>query len=335
MIGTAAAIVAGVAAASSAAGGIVNAVAAGKQGAAQESAAQTQVQFEREALDQQIKARADTLSKATSAAAMSPEEVKSINSILSTRGQALTAAQQAIQKQQEQLDQIDPTVKAAGKNLLQLLQGKAADTLAPMQTQLARQRAQLVSNLSSQLGPGYATSSAGIEALTRFDQQSSLAVSQAQQQALSTVASTYGGLFGAQQGGQNTITNQISNAFAQAQNATASVLGAEQNIANRQVGAVIGATNATPVNFAGPAQAQQSVINTAGNSNAGLAGVGGALSGLGAGVGQVSGQIASASMFKDGLSGGTNPFASSNVSQNFTTGNIFSQGQGPGLFKNG
>lgn len=99
-----------------------------------------------------------------------------------TRIQSLQDA--ALQRDKDLLASRDPAFIEAGHQALQLMQGKDAAVLAPFKSQRAMQRAQLVNSLQKQIGPGYANSSAGIEALTRFDQETDMMTSQLQQQTL-------------------------------------------------------------------------------------------------------------------------------------------------------
>jgi hypothetical protein len=64
------------------------------------------------------------------------------------------------------------------------MQGKSAAGLKPLQNQRAQQRQQLQASLASQLGPDYATSSQGQNALNQFDQQSADQMNNAQQAAI-------------------------------------------------------------------------------------------------------------------------------------------------------
>lgn len=102
--------------------------------------------------------------------------------------QQLAASQEAIhgqeaniQKQESLVSSIDPMLMEAGKQATQLLQGKAAPVLNQMKAQRADQRTQLLDNLRSQLGPGAETSTAGQQALQKFDMETSTQLNGAQQ----------------------------------------------------------------------------------------------------------------------------------------------------------
>lgn len=266
---TGAAIVGGVVLAGGVASSAIQSSAAGDAGAAQASAAQQQVKLAQDALQKQIEARASGISQAQAAARMSPEEIAQIKTLLQTRDQALGASLSSLQKQQAQIDAMSPATKAAGENLYNLMTGQSASILAPMQKQLSLQRQNLVSQLSSQMGPGFMTSSAGIQALTTFDNQASMTLNTAQQNAIQTVGAQYSQLQGLGQQGQQAITSGIQSAFTQAQTATGMAQQAYSQETSRETQATLGAMQANPINFMAPAEAQQSVTNTAGAPYAG------------------------------------------------------------------
>ena len=102
----------------------------------------------------------------------------------------LQVSERAVARQEKLIDAIDPALIEAGQQALQLLKGQEAATLAPLRRQRERQRAQLVGRLRQQLGAGFESSSAGIEALTRFDEQTSDVLAGAQQQTLGQLLGT-------------------------------------------------------------------------------------------------------------------------------------------------
>lgn len=98
--------------------------------------------------------------------------------------QALKLQEKNIARQEQLLASIDPTILEASQQALRLLRGETSSTLQPFQNQRAQQRQKLVDSLRQQLGPGAETSSAGRQALMRFDSESSQLFAGAQQQAL-------------------------------------------------------------------------------------------------------------------------------------------------------
>jgi hypothetical protein len=309
MITTAMAL-AGAGIASSLAGTVASADAAGNAGKAGLSAAQQQVQMSREALAAQVKARSEGIAQAQKAAGISPGEIDAISKIFADKESALSANLASINKQQSFLDAMDPQVKAAGSNLYNLLTGKSAEILKPIQTQLNFQRQGMMDQLASQMGPGFMTSSAGIEAMTKFDAQASLALNSAQMNAISTVGQQYGQLSGLQQQGQNAITGQTLSAYQQAQEANRSALAGYETVAGRETQATLGAMQANPLNPFGVPAAQGSVVGTAGGEYAGTGAFGQGLANIGAGAGQLGGQIAGYDMFSKMFAPKTAPTSS-------------------------
>lgn len=296
-VGTTAAVVGGAAlvgGAASVVGGAMTASATRDAGQAQADAARAGVALSQQALNEQIQFRADAISLAKSQSAMTPEEAASINNLLTTKSTALNASLSSISQQQDQVNAMAPDVKAAGSNLFNLLTGGAAATLAPIQALRDRQRNQLTNQLQSQMGPGFMTSSAGIEALTKFDESTAVTMSQAQQSAIQTIGSQYASLSGESMQGQSTITGQTGEAYGRATLADQTVLQADQSIAQRQVGATLGAESANPIGFSGPTQATQFASGSAGLPFGGQAAMGSTIAGVGGGVTGLGGTIISA-----------------------------------------
>lgn len=106
-------------------------------------------------------------------AEFSPEE-------LAQAERAIELNEKDIARKEELLASADPALIEAGKQALQLLQGEEAKTLDPIKRQRQEDRRKLEDKLRNQLGPGFATSTAGIQALNDFDAEtgSLLAVEQ-------------------------------------------------------------------------------------------------------------------------------------------------------------
>lgn len=94
-----------------------------------------------------------------------------------------------LSRQEQMISQLDPTIIEASQQALKLMRGEDASTLAPLKRQREMQRQKLLSSLREQLGPGAETSTMGIQALNRFDAETSNIFSGAQQQALSNLGS--------------------------------------------------------------------------------------------------------------------------------------------------
>lgn len=126
-------------------------------------------------------AAADAANKAASRAEElalpSPRELQALEGSL--RAQEITIA-----REQKLIEAVDPAIMEAGKQAYDMLQGKEAETLAPIRRQRERQKQQLRETLRRQLGPGFETSSAGIEAMSRFETETADLMAQTQQRAI-------------------------------------------------------------------------------------------------------------------------------------------------------
>lgn len=111
---------------------------------------------------------------------------------LATYDKALTSQETNLARQEKLISQIDPTVIEASQQALKLLRGEQSSTLGPLKQQRDLQRQKLVNSLREQLGPGAETSSAGMQALTKFDTETSNIFNGAQQQAIQNLGSTFG-----------------------------------------------------------------------------------------------------------------------------------------------
>lgn len=112
---------------------------------------------------------------------------------LAFREARLNSLTRDIARRQETLEQLVPEIQA-------LIGGREARTLAPLREQQSRERAQLEQRLRRQLGSGFATTTAGQQALREFERQSQLATTQAQAQTLgqlTQVRGAFGGTPGA------------------------------------------------------------------------------------------------------------------------------------------
>lgn len=193
----------------------------------------------------QLDEQRTTRAAATAAATPSLQELQQLQ-------QGITLNQTDIDRKQKLLASADPALIEAGNQALALLQGKEAANLDPLKNQRAEGRTALQAQLRQQLGSGYATSSAGIEALRKYDESTSNALQTAQQQSLNS-------LLGITQGteSQGSLQSNISNSAALSQ--------ARGAINTRQVAAI----NGTPITMAGAQFAGDllSAQNNAANMN--------------------------------------------------------------------
>ncbi len=152
---------------------------------------------------------------------------------------ALGAQDRQISRQEEMVKQIDPTVLEASNQALKLLRGESSSTLAPIQNQRGQQRQKLLDTLRSQLGPGAETSTAGIQALTRFDSETNNLLSGQQQSALQGLGNTFNQFSGYGQQLNQSIGQygQLTGARAGLQGNYASLLNSAANPLQQTAGA--------------------------------------------------------------------------------------------------
>jgi hypothetical protein len=97
-----------------------------------------------------------------------------------------------LSRQEQMIANLDPTIIEAAQQALKLMRGETSSTLAPLQRQRDMQRQKLLSSLREQLGPGAETSTAGMQALSRFDSETSNIFASAQQGALGQLGNISG-----------------------------------------------------------------------------------------------------------------------------------------------
>lgn len=105
---------------------------------------------------------------------------------------AISAQERNLARQEQLIAQIDPAILEASQQALRLLRGETSSTLAPLERQRAMQRDKLLNQLRERLGPGAETSTAGIQALSRFDSETSNVLASGQQQAIGTLGNVFG-----------------------------------------------------------------------------------------------------------------------------------------------
>lgn len=179
---------------------------------------------------------------------------------LHLQSMALSRQQDLLSRDQKLLDSVDPTIKATGEQLYNLVQGKAAPILGPLQTEIDRQRVNLQQKLQSQMGPGWETSTAGIQAMSQFNQSAEMTIANAQNSAIQTLGSTLGITSGVRSG----ILSGEAQGFGTLNALNQTGIQTAQN----QTGRIVNAFNGQPApNFA-PAD-NSGLINAAGQSQIG------------------------------------------------------------------
>lgn len=160
--------------------------------------------------------------KAINAAKMTPQELKMVND-------EIREGERMIARERKVIEAVDPALLEAGKQAYQLLRGKESALLDPVRRNRDRQREVLNENLRRQLGPGFETSSAGIEALSKFDTATSDMLSQVQERAALGLLSSASNTRSQAAAGETAGINAMQNAR-----------GGFQNAAARQVNAITG-----------------------------------------------------------------------------------------------
>lgn len=201
---------------------------------AAQAIAEQQLQVAREGLQFEK----DSRNKALEFAYPSYEEMANRGKMIEARGQYFSRAMASLEKEQALLDAVDPALKEAGNQAFKLLQGENAKALAPIERQRARQKTMLENNLAANLGGGFRTSSAGIEALQRFDDETMALMT-------NTQMSTLNSFLGLTASIRPDMTGKTSQVYSTLGNMDASIASQYQNESARKIGAVTG----TPVNF--------------------------------------------------------------------------------------
>lgn len=102
-------------------------------------------------------------------------------SALAAHDQALQSQEKTVQQQEQLASSINPNMIDVGKQLHGLLNGQSAPILSNIQNQRNLQRQALQDKMNTQMGPGGATSTAGMQALNQFDNDTSNMMANAQQ----------------------------------------------------------------------------------------------------------------------------------------------------------
>jgi hypothetical protein len=103
---------------------------------------------------------------------------------LANMQRAIAFSEGDIARKTKLLESVDPALIEAGKQAKALMDGQEAKVLAPLRQNMMRQETKLREKLAAQLGAGYENTTAGIQALEAFNQQSNSTLANAQQQSL-------------------------------------------------------------------------------------------------------------------------------------------------------
>lgn len=212
-------------------------------------------------------------------------DLKNLERQIQLYERTLSVQEAALERQKKFAQTIDPGIVEAGQQILAALQGKDVAALNPLKAQRSRDRALLEEQLKQNLGSGYAGTTAGAQALSRFDQQTSEMLQSAQ---MSTV-----GQLGAAATGLTNISNQgLQGAFSGAQ----TLSGLSQEEFNRRNALTQRAVSARQAYGAGLFQQaglarQASLVDYAGAGNVAALGAAQARANQWAGMQQTGNQL--------------------------------------------
>jgi len=267
----------------------------------------------------QQKAADEAAGKMRAAAGPTAQELSQLDTQIQNQGRAIQFQEASIKRDEKILGALDPSLVEAGQQARKLMKGEEAKILGPMKRMRDTQRKELEQRLSQQFGPGYSSSSAGMEALNRFDDQSAMSMAQAQEQAFNSVAGFLG--MGSQIRNQMDTKNQAG--FANISNMGAQTLGSMNSIQNRQLNAETNIAGMKMKTAGSEYAALASVGDAVGNM--GMSFMGGVAGGMGGAVGggigkQLLGSVAGGGGGASGGGGGGGGGASLGLNYNMLSG---------------
>lgn len=155
-----------------------------------------------------------------------PEELANLNRMIQVN-------EADIARKEKLLASVDPAIIEAGRQALALLKGEKAASLDPLSKEFDAGESKLREKLMAQLGAGYETSTAGIQALSAFNQKKDMTLADAQ-------SKTLGQLLGVSQ-------NVSAQGYSQNVAAGATLGQMLGNIQGRKINAITG----NPIDSAG------------------------------------------------------------------------------------
>lgn len=239
------------------------------------------------AAEQQLQAERERTAAAMAAAAPTSDELSTQHQQQALYDKMLTQMQSGIDRSRDMLDAVNPGLAEAGKQAYQLLQGQNAAILKPLQEAQQRQTDATKAQLAEGMGSGYATSSAGAQAMANLGFQQNQQLQGAQQASL-------GMLLNSSQAtaGQNALSPQLAQMGSSLGQINGSLLNDMNSIQGRQV---MAANGSKVPDYAGANQLSDVVnkqwagglLNSFIKGGAQMQGAGGAGAGAGAGAAMV------------------------------------------------
>jgi hypothetical protein len=146
-----------------------------------------------------------------------PEELAQLNKTIQVN-------EADIARKTKLLESADPAIMEAGKQALGLLRGEEAKILSPLRNQFSKQESELRAKLTAQLGPGYETSTAGIQALQALKQSQNDQLTTAQQGTLGQLLGVAQGVSGAGYGNSIAMSGNLGQVLGDIQKRKVSAL---------------------------------------------------------------------------------------------------------------
>lgn len=223
-------------------------------------AADSQLQYAKEAEARATANRERAFQYASQAARANPAELLAMKRMIDRSESSLSKQIEILDQADNVLRTAEPVYYEAASETLKLLKGEEAKVLGPLRAQREKARLTLENRLAERLGPGFRTSSAGILALNQFDEATSNAFTNAQLAAVNQVGGLTGTLGNFLSQGRGAVASQLRGAYEGAQQTDRDIINATGNIAQRGVQAA-GILSGTPV--------QSQLADIAGNKFAG------------------------------------------------------------------
>lgn len=178
-------------------------------------------------------------------AAPTENELLALQSQLDLMNRQIQIASAAYDRDKTIIEAVDPALIEAGRQAFQLLQGKESAALSPIRNQRERDRQKLSDSLRNQMGAGFEQTTAGQQALQRFDADTEGLMQQAQQ-------ATFGQLIGVAQNARSQATSSTLGNMQLAGQLGASYSAGQNTIRTRQATAAGNVANAYTQNSLTP-----------------------------------------------------------------------------------
>lgn len=267
---------------------------ASQQAEAAEAAASEQAKVAREQMALEKKFR----EQAIGFAAPTTKEWNMYNQRVAQYEKAYAMADGMLQQQKQQIEKTyGSAIIEQGNQLLASMKGQESAVEKTYSQSRQRDRARLEQQLIDRLGPGALTSSAGLQALGQFDQQTSDQQALMKDQLLTNAVNRLSGLQGTQSNAVSSFVNINGQLDSMSKGLQSTLDQFQVRRANAASGAASGTAQMTPFG-----------VNTAGAQYVGQGIMGGAISNLGQSIGQNVSALGTAGFFNGRGGGGGGGF---------------------------